>query len=315
MLPTIQQHTLLTFGYIRETKPADIPYPLKKMMLAFYNDVNTVTYKNQSVQTFLNYPNNKYFTPWKAFHFKGIKFQIRIYPNGRKSHELGSLTFGIHCRSHSMNINKITIYYELYCYDTAQYIKGTQALNFNTTKQGFNSIYSFPWFKRSKCKNKKSISLATYIHIREICLKTYKSITFNEAVKFQKRFSFNWCMTHKLLVEIKSENIDGERCYFSPNFGNYNNWYFRFRPDRNDTYIALLHRNLPHNVSQIDVEYYIVLTCCQQSHLKKKKLSIKKCESSGTELKFFGVGWTDIVGSNELQITIDLDVVGQQFYK
>eukprot|EP01084_Bolivina_argentea_P310931 538136_1 len=312
MLPTYQQQELLLFGYGRTNcKTYHIPFPITKMMLAYYNDVNIVTYKNESLETFLNKKNNQYLTTCKPFRINEIQFQTRIYPNGRKTHELGFVTFGIHFTSPCTNIDKIIIYYELYCYDTLKYIKGTKPLTFNTKQNGINGKYSIPWVKLSKCNSKTCLRFGMYIHITQICyLHKLTPATFYERLQIQRSVSFKWHIKDKLLLDIKSVDINGLRCYYSPNFGGYNTWYFRFRPDKNNTYIALLRRTFPPNIKQIELKYSMVLICDTKSYYKDKKLQLKTGAGwLGMELNFNGVGWMDIVGSRHLQIGIKFDII------
>eukprot|EP01084_Bolivina_argentea_P310929 538130_1 len=310
MLPTHRQQELLSFGYIRfKCKRYHIPIPVTKMMLAYYNDINILIFKDKLLKTFLDNKSSQlpHITPFKPFCIHGIRFEsmIKTTPDPYPSK---FVTFVLHITSRCA-INKIILYLELYCFETNTYIKGTKTflLKGEKTKE-----WSLPWVKTSKCKPKKVLHFGMYIHIKQIHYTNVNNfappITLYERIKIQRNGSFEWQMTNKLLAEIKSVNIDGTHRYYSPNFGGYNSWYIRFRPDKNNTYFRLLHRSFPQNIKQIELVYSVVLICDGKSYYIDRQQIFTR-NDNGMELCFIGVNWMDIVGSQSICMLIKFNII------
>ncbi len=253
---------------------------------------------------------------FKPFWIKGIKFHCLIKLKNAFA------TFGVNITS-SKAIDKIILYVELFCKESNTYIKGTKKLKFNGGKKREWTIpfgkkrLNKIWLNANYWKQQDALKFLMYIHIKQIHFtdsKKFESLTLYERAKIQQSVFWEWYMSKKLMIDIKSVCIDGKRVYFSPNFGIYNTWYIKFKPDKDAVYITLLYRSFPPNIKDIELKYSIVLKLDGKTYCRKKCGWVCQRNHMGTEIKFDGVDWVCIVSAQSIAVMIKLTILKSTYF-
>ncbi len=290
MLPTTKQQKLLAFGYVRLFTLIHIPITLINIMLRYFNDIDNINMNFNKFSIHKSF--EKFYTP---FWINKIKFQCLI----RINHFLHSKFVLLSVRVTSpYKMNQVTWYLEFNCAETKSYIKGTKRIMLNNLK---NREWTIPVVQLTKVK-KKNVNFSLYIHIKQIHIKSKdRLLILYDRINTQQSVTFHWEFTKDLMTEIKNKNIDGSRKYYSPNFGNYNTWYLKFRPDQAHTYITLLHGSFPPNIKNITVKYFITLTLDEKRYPKKTSQTFTRYDM-GTELRCVDIDWTQIVSAYKISV-------------